>query len=99
MATSTLLQDEDDLPRDPRRGHANSDLGHSDSSDSGSDTAGLPRTDSDTDSSGTGERVSVDPDDEDPSGGDLVPDEVVDEERVARSAPGDSEGDATDAKR
>lgn len=43
-------------------GHDNDALGPGDSSDSGSDVSGLTPAGVDTDSNGTGERVSVDPD-------------------------------------
>ncbi|GAA4327973.1 hypothetical protein GCM10023144_13270 [Pigmentiphaga soli] len=95
MATSTLLHDDDGTELDPRKGRSISDLGPSDASDSGSDVAGLGGSDSDTDSAGTGERVSVRPGEDDPTGGDLVPDDVVEEEELVRSNPGDS--DDTDA--
>ncbi len=96
MANSTLLNDGDDSD-DPRRGHANSDLGPSDNSDSGSDRMGLPGGDSDSDSSGTGDRASVDPS-EDGEASDLIPDEAVDEQEVSQGAPGDSVEDATDER-
>ncbi len=99
MATSTLLNDSDDLPVDPRKGHTTGDLGPSDTSDSGSDTAGLPNTRSDTDSQGTGDRASVDPDMDGETGPDIIPDEIVDEETVARESPGDEEEDAIDTRK
>lgn len=69
--------------------------GPSGTSDSGSAPAGRPDDETDTVSSATGERVSVDPDEQARTGSDVLPDEVVDEERLARSHPGDDEGDAT----
>lgn len=62
MATSTL---DPDLVGGKDRslgvGHDNQALGYGDSSDSGSDLSGLHAFGDDTDSHGTGERVSVDP--------------------------------------
>lgn len=43
-------------------GHDNEALGYGDSSDTGSDLSGLHAANVDTDSNGTGERASVDPD-------------------------------------
>ena len=96
MANSTLLNDGEDTI-DPRRGHANSDLGPSDNSDSGSDRMGLPGGDSDSDSGGTGDRASVDPT-EDGEAADLIPDEAVDEQEISQGSPGDREDDATDER-
>ncbi|HEY4319279.1 MAG TPA: hypothetical protein VGN04_16895 [Herbaspirillum sp.] len=62
MVTSTL--DPDLIRGSDRRlgtGHDNDALGYSDSSDSGSDLSGLHAAGDDTDSQGTGERASVDP--------------------------------------
>jgi hypothetical protein len=64
MSTSTL--DPDNLPMDSAPtmppGHAARWVGHSDSSDSGSDLIGDGNPDDDTsDRSGTGERLSADP--------------------------------------
>jgi hypothetical protein len=58
--------------------HSGKALGPSDSSDSGSDTAGTPRGNdaAGTDSAGTGERRSVE-DDTQREGGDIAPDRVV----------------------
>lgn len=69
------------LPRPPG-------LGPSDSSDSGSDLPG-PAGDLDTDSQGTGERESVDPDLIDDSGADIEVDRIVDEDEagLAHSRP------------
>ena len=93
MATSSLLNTPDE-PLDPRDQHGRK--GPSDSSDSGSDLAGLPAdADTDSDMAHTGERPSVDPEEEERTGADVLPDEVVDEERLARSRPGDDEEDAT----
>ena len=63
-----------------------------------SDPAGRPEDKAGTDSSKTGEPLSVDPDEEERTGADVLPDEVVDEERLARSHPGDDEDDATRAR-
>lgn len=93
MANSTLLND-DEAINDPRKGHANGDLGPSDNSDSGSDRMGLPGADSDSDASGTGDRASVDPD-ETGEAADLIPDEGVDEQEVSQGSPGDKAGDST----
>ncbi len=95
MSNSTLLG-ADETPADDSAKHGK--LGPSDTSDSGSDLAGLPDDETDTDSGGTGERVSVNPDEQAHTGSDVLPDEVVDEERLARSRPGDDEGDATPSR-
>ena len=62
MATSTL---DPDLIRGKDRslgiGHDNDALGYGDSSDSGSDLSGLHAFGDDTDSQGTGERASAEP--------------------------------------
>jgi hypothetical protein len=62
MATSTLNPD---LIKGRDRslgiGHDNDALGYGDSSDSGSDLNGVATAGSDSDSQGTGERASVDP--------------------------------------
>ncbi|MDX3907260.1 MAG: MatE family transporter [Pigmentiphaga sp.] len=92
MANSTLLETPESPPDDSSK---HGKLGPSDTSDSGSDLAGLPDDEALTDSGGTGERVSVNPDEEERTGSDVLPDEVVDEERLARSRPGDDEDDAT----
>lgn len=94
MAESTLIDDGETFA-DPRTGHANSDLGPSDSSDSGSDRAGLPQGDSNSDASGTGDRASVDMND-DGRAADLVPDQAVDEQRVSQGSKGDSVEDASE---
>lgn len=88
MAKSTLIDDGESFA-DPRAGHANRDLGPSDSSDSGSDRAGLPQGDSDSDSAGTGDRASVNIRD-DGNAPDLIPDEAVDEQRVSMGSEGSS---------
>jgi hypothetical protein len=60
MSTSTLDPDNDLTPdRQLGVGHDDSALGPSDSSDSGSDVKGLFGSDTDTDSTGTGERATV----------------------------------------
>ncbi|OVZ57974.1 hypothetical protein CDO44_16490 [Pigmentiphaga sp. NML080357] len=92
MANSTVLGTTESQPDDSSK---HGKLGPSDTSDSGSDLAGLPDDEAGTDSGGTGERVSVDPEEEERTGSDVLPDEVVDEERLARSHPGDDEDDAT----
>lgn len=94
MANSTVLGTGESEPEDSSK---QGKLGPSDTSDSGSDLAGLPEDEAGTDSAGTGERGSVDPE-EGRVGSDVLPDEVVDEERLARSHPGDDEGDASDRR-
>jgi len=96
MSNSTLSGTGESLPEDSGK---SGKLGPSDTSDSGSDLAGLPEDEAGTDSGKTGERLSVDPDEEERTGADVLPDEVVDEERLARSPPGDDEDDATRARR
>lgn len=60
MGTSSIDTDNDFEPdRELGEGHDIASLGPSDSSDSGSDMAGLPGRHSDTDATGTGERVGV----------------------------------------
>lgn len=64
MSTSTIDPDNDLEPdRELGEGHDINALGPSDSSDSGSDMAGTPGRRGDTDSTGTGERASVERDD------------------------------------
>ena len=66
------------------RGHGTEALGPSDSSDSGSDVHGFgaerrlgdANLDSDTDRSGTGERLGATPDEEFEAGGDIAPDQI-----------------------
>jgi hypothetical protein len=76
--------DEADLAGDADRielyppGHDVRSLGPSDSSDSGSDVAGLPGLDSTSDRQGTGERASVELDDE----AELRPDADIEPDRV-----------------
>jgi len=61
MAKETLELDKTLLAdRTTARGHGTEALGPSDRSDSGSDMVGITDFDSDTDSTGTGERASVD---------------------------------------
>jgi hypothetical protein len=63
MVTSSLDPDLiEGSDRQLGRGHDNAALGPGDSSDSGSDFAGLSASGDDSDSNGTGERASVDPD-------------------------------------
>lgn len=93
MTHSSVLGAPDAAPDEDKTGA----LGPSDTSDSGSDLAGLPDEATDTDSGGTGERGSVDPQEEQ-AGSDVLPDEVVDEERLVRSHPGDNEEDATERR-
>lgn len=62
MTTSTLNPDlVGGKDRSLGVGHDNEALGYGDSSDSGSDLSGLHAFGDDTDSQGTGERASVDP--------------------------------------
>jgi hypothetical protein len=62
MGNSTLDMDNDyEADRNLGKGHGANALGPSNSSDSGSDVAGIPGTDNDTDADGTGERATVDP--------------------------------------
>jgi hypothetical protein len=62
MGNSTLDMDNDyEADRNLGKGHGTNALGPSNSSDSGSDVAGIPGIDSDTDADGTGERATVDP--------------------------------------
>jgi hypothetical protein len=76
MSTSTLDPDNDlKADRQLGKGHTDSALGPSDTSDSGSDVKGLFGGDTDTDSTGTGERASVEMPDE----GDAVQDIGVDQ--------------------
>ena len=62
------------MPRD----HTTHSIGPSDSSDSGSDLAGLPEDDDASDRQGTGSRASADLDDE----GELRPDADIEPDRV-----------------
>lgn len=66
----------DELPGDHQRS-----IGPSDSSDSGSDVAGLGHLDSATDRFGTGERTSVELDDE----AELRPDADIEPDRVVEA--------------
>jgi hypothetical protein len=94
MATSPLDPGSTENQRDRilRRGHGTSALGPSDSSDSGSDVQGGDadtrigdaELDSDTDRSGTGERLGATPDTEMEEGGDIAPDRV---EKATSSPP------------
>ena len=69
-----------------RKGHGTEALGPSDSSDSGSDVHGFGAErrigdaglDSDTDRSGTGERLGATPDAEFEEGADIAPDRIED---------------------
>ena len=99
MANSTLLNDGEETMGFPP-GHTNADLGPSDSSDTGSDRAGLPQGDSDSDSGGAGDRPSVDISIEE-EGDDLLPDSIepipgegVDEQEISQGNVGDRIGDA-----
>jgi hypothetical protein len=64
------------------RGHGTRDLGPSDSSDSGSDLVGASEgvgdleLDSDSDRSGTGERMGAGPAEEVPEAADIAPDRI-----------------------
>jgi len=82
------LEPIDELPsQDPERdqllppGSDVGSIGPSDSSDSGSDMTGLGRLDSTTDRFGTGERASVELDDE----GELRPDADIEPDRVVEA--------------
>ena len=99
MATSPLVpgSTSGQNDRSVRRGHGTEALGPSDSSDSGSDVrgggaerqigdAGL---DSDSDRSGTGERLGATPDAEFEEGGDIAPDRIED-------LPGEEAGEDSD---
>ncbi len=95
MGTSTLTPE--NLPAGPDRrihqGHGTAALGPSDSSDSGSDIAGVGRylgdsdLDSDTDSTGTGERGAVGRDKAARDGSD------IDVDHIERIAGEEEEGD------
>jgi hypothetical protein len=86
MATSPLDPGNTDNRRDRvlRRGHGTSALGPGDSSDSGSDVQGGDadarigdaELDSDSDRSGTGERLGATPDTEIEQGSDIAPDRI-----------------------
>jgi hypothetical protein len=61
MGASTLdLDNNYEADRNLGKGHGANALGPSNSSDSGSDVAGILGTDNDTDADGTGERATVD---------------------------------------
>lgn len=79
MAGSTL--DPDNLPAHPARknqqAHDTRSLGPSDSSDSGSDLAGRSDKHNASDRSGTGERITVEPDQAVDFGGDIDTDRIV----------------------
>jgi hypothetical protein len=80
MSSGTL--DPDNLPIDTNSktppGHAARSIGHSDSSDSGSDLIGDGNPDDDTsDRAGTGERLSADPADEGRPDADIGFDRIV----------------------
>jgi hypothetical protein len=68
--------------RSVHRGHGTRELGPSDSSDSGSDLVGASagvgdlELDSDSDRSGTGERMGAGPGEEVPEGADIAPDHI-----------------------
>lgn len=59
------------------KGHDNRALGPSDSSDTGADMAGIAGLDNTSDRQGTGERASVE-NDEELEAADLLPDDIVD---------------------
>ena len=96
MATSPLVPGSTSGMNDRSlgRGHGTGALGPSDSSDSGSDVQGFGAErrigdaglDSDTDRSGTGERLGATPDAEFEEGADIAPDRIED-------MPVDEEGD------
>lgn len=77
MANSTLLDNDDMIPDEPP-GHDTGALGPGDSSDSGSDIIGTSLADSDTDRQGTGERISVEPDEHESDGADIGTDHIAD---------------------
>lgn len=88
MATSSLLGiDTDNLPATHSATGIDS-LGPSDASDSGSDSAGAygSEPDSDTDRFGTGERSSVQPD-EQAEARDILPDHIENREQDGASGP------------
>lgn len=95
MSTSTLNPDNDmTLDRQLGRGHDDSALGPSDSSDSGSDVKGLFGGDSDTDRRGTGERATVEMPDEHQTRQDIGVDHVENIANVdLRNARTDVEGE------
>jgi hypothetical protein len=64
------------------KGHGIRSLGPSDSSDSGSDMAGVGGPDSTSDRHGTGERASVESDGDPDSPGDIAPDSIVNAEEA-----------------
>ena len=88
MATSPLVPGSMSGQNDRilRQGHGTEALGPSDSSDSGSDVHGFGAErrigdaglDSDTDRSGTGERLGATPDAEFEEGADIAPDRIED---------------------
>lgn len=97
MSTSTLDPDNSFEPdRKIGKGHGTDALGPSDSSDSGSDVANLAESESDSDTQGTGERASVDPE-EDDSGRDIGFDRIdhVTDEPEDISKKGARDGDQT----
>jgi len=105
MSTSTLDLDNDlQVDRQLGAGHTDSALGPSDTSDSGSDVKGLFGGDTDTDSTGTGERDSVEMLDEDQQRQDIgvdhienVPTADMDPlQSAAASASANSRGTADD---
>jgi hypothetical protein len=80
MAGSTL--DPDNVParrsRKTQKGHDVRSLGPSDSSDSGSDLVGRRGRDDTSDRSGTGERLTADPEQTVRPGADIDADRIVD---------------------
>ena len=80
MAGNTF--DPDNFPSERKRktqkGHDVRSLGPSDSSDTGSDSTGVPGADDTSDRSGTGERMSADERQRTRSGGDSDTDRIVD---------------------
>jgi hypothetical protein len=83
MATRNPLDSTDDAETTPP-GHGNRSLGPSDSSDSGSDVAGLG-PDTDSDSSGTGERADVEGEPDGPPASDIDTDRVIGEDEAGLS--------------
>ena len=98
MATSPLVPGSTSGQNDRRvnQGHGTGALGPSDSSDSGSDVHGFgaerrigdANLDSDSDRSGTGERLGATPDVEFEPGEDIAPDEVRNLSDDEESDPG-----------
>jgi len=89
MANSSLLDNDEMIPDEPP-GHDTGSLGPSDSSDTGSDIIGTSLADSDTDRHGTGERISVEPDEDEPDGSDIAPDHIADGQDIGVTGRSDT---------